>query len=168
MHLEKNWTSEQTDLTPLEINFRYMLKTIKTASTKVIMSKKAIIWGCPVTFDHLWKIRAPLNIVEGFDLSHFDEVIMNACNIRWLHLCYLMVQNRILIKFKTNLFLFYSHFLFLRIDFRNNITTSWKMNIFSEFFKIINKCLMRIPLASVSLTRFQSWNIIKTKFTSLW
>jgi len=59
----------------------YMLKTIKTASTKVIMSKKAIIWGCPVTFDHLWKIRAPLNIVEGFDLSHFDEVIMNACNI---------------------------------------------------------------------------------------
>ena len=59
-----------------------MLKTIKTASTKEFMSKKAIIWGCPVTFDHLWKIRAPLNIVEGFDLSHFDEVIMNACNIR--------------------------------------------------------------------------------------
>ena len=101
---EKKWTSEQTDLTPLEINFRYMLKTIKTASTKVIMSKKAIIWGCPVTFDHLWKIRAPLNIVEGFDLSHFDEVIMNACNIRWLHMCYSMVQSRILIpEFKTTL-----------------------------------------------------------------
>ena len=43
----------------------YMLKAIKTASTRVIMSKKAIIWGCPVTFDNLWKIRAPLNIVEG-------------------------------------------------------------------------------------------------------
>ena len=64
----------------------YMLKSIKTPTTKVIMSQKAIIWGCPVTFDHLWKIRAPLNIVEGFDLSHFDEVIMNACNIRWLYL----------------------------------------------------------------------------------
>ena len=35
----------------------YMLKQLKQTCTKTIMPKKAIIWGCPVTFEHLWKIR---------------------------------------------------------------------------------------------------------------
>lgn len=61
--------------------FWYMLKSIRTSKTLAIMPIKAVIWTCPVTFEHLWKIRAPLNVVEGFDLSHFDEVIMNACNV---------------------------------------------------------------------------------------
>ncbi len=59
--------------------FWYMLKSFEATTT--FMPKKAVLWTCPVTFDHLWKIRAPLNQVEGFDLSHFDEVIMKACDV---------------------------------------------------------------------------------------
>ena len=61
--------------------FWYMLKSVKRSVDILTMPIKATIWACPVTFSHLWKIRAPLNIVEGFDLSHFDEVIMNACDV---------------------------------------------------------------------------------------
>lgn len=59
----------------------YALKSLQLSPSTKIMPIKAVIWTCPVTFDHLWKIRAPLNFVEGFDLTHFDEVIMNACDI---------------------------------------------------------------------------------------
>lgn len=36
------------------------------------------MYAMPVKFDHLWKIAAPFGIVEGFDLTHFDDVIIKA------------------------------------------------------------------------------------------
>lgn len=36
----------------------------------------------PVAFEHLWKIVAPVGIVEGFDLSPFDDV----CQVAVPHL----------------------------------------------------------------------------------
>ncbi len=29
----------------------------------------------PVEFKDLWKIRAPVGVVEGFDLSFFDDLV---------------------------------------------------------------------------------------------
>ena len=58
--------------------FWYMLKDVQNVE---IMPKKATIWCCPVTFQDLWKIRAPLKTVEGFNVKHFDDIIMDACDI---------------------------------------------------------------------------------------
>ena len=58
--------------------FWYMLKNVQNVE---IMPKKATIWCCPVTFQDLWKIRAPLKSVEGFNVKHFDDIIMDACDI---------------------------------------------------------------------------------------
>ena len=44
------------------------------------MPRSAELWALPVRFEHLWKIRSPLHSVEGFDMSHFDEIIMGACD----------------------------------------------------------------------------------------
>lgn len=38
----------------------------------------AVFYGLAVEFDHLWKIRAPVEQAEGFDLSAFDELVQNA------------------------------------------------------------------------------------------
>jgi len=45
-----------------------------------IMPKQARLWVVPVYYHDLWKIRAPLEIVEGFNMNEFDCLIMNACN----------------------------------------------------------------------------------------
>ena len=37
------------------------------------MPISAELWGVPVKFEHLWKIRSPLHQVEGFDMKHFGE-----------------------------------------------------------------------------------------------
>lgn len=37
---------------------------------------KAELWAVPVHYRDLWKIRAPVGIVEGFDLGHFDKAVM--------------------------------------------------------------------------------------------
>jgi hypothetical protein len=34
------------------------------------------LWAVPVHYRDLWKIRAPVEVVEGFDLKHFDQVVM--------------------------------------------------------------------------------------------
>ena len=48
------------------------------------MPKCAKLWALPVHYKDLWKIRAPVQIVEGFDLSHFDQVVMVSNVTRWL------------------------------------------------------------------------------------
>ncbi len=34
------------------------------------------LWGMPVEFRDLWKIRAPVGSVEGFGMAPFDQIIM--------------------------------------------------------------------------------------------
>jgi hypothetical protein len=36
---------------------------------------RANLWILPVHYIHLWKIRAPLRQIEGFNMHHFDAVI---------------------------------------------------------------------------------------------
>ena len=89
--------------------FWYMLKNV--GNSVKIMPKKATIWCCPVTFEHLWKIRAPLKSVEGFNLRHFDDIIMEACDISdaevepqplWEYPCQARSQPKPLITFNFN------------------------------------------------------------------
>ncbi|TRY61040.1 hypothetical protein TCAL_05739 [Tigriopus californicus] len=40
----------------------------------------ASIWAVPVAYKDLWKIRSPLHDAEGFKMTHFDEIIMQACD----------------------------------------------------------------------------------------
>ena len=56
----------------------YMLKSF---TSKTISPFKATVWCLPVQFQHLWKIRAPLNEVEGFNVKYFDEIILKACDV---------------------------------------------------------------------------------------
>ncbi|KAH7731348.1 protein arginine N-methyltransferase [Aphelenchoides avenae] len=37
-----------------------------------------VLYALPVRFEHLWKIAAPVGVVEGFDLSEFDAVCQKA------------------------------------------------------------------------------------------
>ena len=57
----------------------YMLKSL---TSKTISPLKATVWALPVQFKDLWKIRSPLNEVEGFNVKYFDEIILKACDIR--------------------------------------------------------------------------------------
>jgi protein arginine N-methyltransferase 7 len=41
----------------------------------VILPQGASLMAIPVEFDDLWKIRAPVGLCEGFDLSSFDDLI---------------------------------------------------------------------------------------------
>lgn len=47
----------------------------------VIVPKLAKIYAVPVEFSDLHKIRAPLDVCEGFDMKVFDEMIDNAANL---------------------------------------------------------------------------------------
>lgn len=40
----------------------------------------ASIWAVPVAYKDLWKIRSPLYDAEGFKMTHFDDIIMHACD----------------------------------------------------------------------------------------
>lgn len=57
--------------------FGTLLNQIKSrlAANVVILPKKAAIYAMPVEFLDLHKIRSPLGICEGFDLSLFDRFI---------------------------------------------------------------------------------------------
>jgi protein arginine N-methyltransferase 7 len=44
----------------------------------VILPRGAELWGVPMHYEHLWKIRSPLYQVEGFEMKHFDEIIEGA------------------------------------------------------------------------------------------
>uniref|UniRef100_A0A914XQ19 Protein arginine N-methyltransferase domain-containing protein n=1 Tax=Panagrolaimus superbus TaxID=310955 RepID=A0A914XQ19_9BILA len=46
-----------------------------------VMPKKCKLLCLPVKFEHLWKIAAPVGIVDGFDLSDFDVLCQKARTI---------------------------------------------------------------------------------------
>uniref|UniRef100_A0A0K2T510 Protein arginine N-methyltransferase n=1 Tax=Lepeophtheirus salmonis TaxID=72036 RepID=A0A0K2T510_LEPSM len=55
---------------------------IKNAPQSVhVMPQKMEIWAIPVEYQDLWKIRSPLVEVEGFNVKHFDDIIMKSCDI---------------------------------------------------------------------------------------
>lgn len=39
------------------------------------------LWAVAVHFRDLHKIRCPVHKAEGFDLKHFDDLIMESCNV---------------------------------------------------------------------------------------
>ncbi|XP_075224124.1 protein arginine N-methyltransferase 7-like isoform X2 [Lycorma delicatula] len=47
----------------------------------VMLPTNATIWALPVQFDHLYKIRAPLNKVFDFNMTEFDQLVLKASNI---------------------------------------------------------------------------------------
>jgi protein arginine N-methyltransferase 7 len=56
-------------------NLQSVLKQVGSQSA-VILPRKAELWAVPVHFADLWKIRCPLHFVEGFQMEHFDNIIM--------------------------------------------------------------------------------------------
>ena len=50
-----------------------------------IFPNKAKLMCMPVIFEHLWKIAAPVGIVDGFDLSDFDDICQVIFNL-YFHL----------------------------------------------------------------------------------
>ncbi|XP_023340534.1 protein arginine N-methyltransferase 7 isoform X2 [Eurytemora carolleeae] len=53
-------------------------KGIVTDST-CILPGAFKLWVLPVHYQHVWKIRAPLYNIQGFDMKHFDKIIEKAC-----------------------------------------------------------------------------------------
>jgi len=47
-------------------------------ATTSIMPGNFSLWVVPVHYEHLWKIRAPLHHIEGFNMRHFDKIIDEA------------------------------------------------------------------------------------------
>ena len=76
------FTLEQLHLTEDHSYNNYSKNRIAAAekpvglSSKFVFPKSAKLWIAPVHYHHLWKIRAPLHNVEGFDMEHFDTKIM--------------------------------------------------------------------------------------------
>lgn len=60
--------------------FWYCLNSVVTKAI-IIMPIKAVLYAIPVHYQDLWKIRAPLHQVQGFDMKHFDDIIMHACDV---------------------------------------------------------------------------------------
>ncbi|GAB6024738.1 Protein arginine n-methyltransferase [Chamberlinius hualienensis] len=46
-----------------------------------VTPSKCRLWAVGMSFDHLWKIRAPLGNVEGFDMTSFDQLVQNSSNV---------------------------------------------------------------------------------------
>uniref|UniRef100_A0AC34FSQ3 Protein arginine N-methyltransferase n=1 Tax=Panagrolaimus sp. ES5 TaxID=591445 RepID=A0AC34FSQ3_9BILA len=67
------------------LRFSALIKELKNEignSLKIkVMPKKSKLLCLPVKFEHLWKIAAPVGIVDGFDLSDFDVLCQKARTI---------------------------------------------------------------------------------------
>lgn len=37
---------------------------------------RADLYAVPVEYEDLWKIRSPLHNVEGFEMKHFDDIVL--------------------------------------------------------------------------------------------
>nr|CAD7567888.1 unnamed protein product [Timema californicum] len=65
------------------IHFWYLKEKLSPMlpNNVVLMPRGATLWAMPVEFEHLWKIRAPLHLVEGFSMTHFDKLIESSCSV---------------------------------------------------------------------------------------
>lgn len=70
----------QSSILPWDVlRWWYMLQTFQ--DIRKVLPVAATLWALPVQFDHLYKIRAPLNYVSGFTMFDFDELIQNSSDI---------------------------------------------------------------------------------------
>lgn len=70
----------QSSILPWDIlRWWYILQ--KFQNVKKVMPVAVTLWGLPVQFEHLYKIRAPLNYVSGFAMFDFDELIQSSSDI---------------------------------------------------------------------------------------
>ena len=60
-------------------NLRFWFSVRDNPNRSRVMPCAAEIWAVPVRYRDLWKIRRPLNRVEGFEMRPFDDIIMKAC-----------------------------------------------------------------------------------------
>ena len=69
-------SNQETDFSPAKEDSMDRPGNIKTYDPEFVMPMKAILRGVAVHYHDLWKIRAPLHNVEGFDMKPFDTLIM--------------------------------------------------------------------------------------------
>ena len=60
------------------LHFWFLINSLNIDPSTVIMPSKCRLFLLPMHFDHLWKIRAPLQSIEGFNMDHFDQIIHDA------------------------------------------------------------------------------------------
>ena len=58
--------------------FWFTISSLNLPPTTTILPGKVRLFLLPVHYVDLWKIRAPLGIVEGFKMTHFDNIIESA------------------------------------------------------------------------------------------
>ncbi|XP_046582798.1 protein arginine N-methyltransferase 7-like [Haliotis rubra] len=51
------------------------------AADAVVLPGRMVIKAVAMDFDHLWKIRAPVGVCEGFDITEFDRLIESSSDI---------------------------------------------------------------------------------------
>ena len=61
--------------------FWFIISKLELSPSVKISPCKARLFMMPVHFVDLWKIRAPLHKVEGFEMKHFDKIIEAASEI---------------------------------------------------------------------------------------
>lgn len=66
------------------LQFWYIQKNIPNILTPEaqIIPKAVQFYIMPVQFEHLWKIRAPVGKVEGFNLEPFDQIIQVCVSLK--------------------------------------------------------------------------------------
>jgi len=62
------------------VKYRSIKKNSFQNDKLILMPKQAELWAVPVHYEDLWKIRAPVENVEGFRMDHFDNIIMVCVN----------------------------------------------------------------------------------------
>eukprot|EP00090_Calanus_glacialis_P010298 TRINITY_DN18678_c0_g1_i1.p1 TRINITY_DN18678_c0_g1~~TRINITY_DN18678_c0_g1_i1.p1 ORF type:complete len:702 (-),score=219.83 TRINITY_DN18678_c0_g1_i1:21-2126(-) len=60
--------------------FWFSISSLNLPASTIISPCRAKLFILPVHYVDLWKIRAPLGTVEGFKMTHFDNIIESASN----------------------------------------------------------------------------------------
>ena len=93
--VSQTWASTTTPLPPLNaviaephfttallpwhnLHLWFLINSLNLDPSTVIMPFKCKLFLLPMHFDNLWKIRAPLQSIEGFKMDHFDQIIHDA------------------------------------------------------------------------------------------
>ena len=93
--VSQTWASTTTPLPPLNaviaephfttallpwhnLHLWFLINSLNLDPSTVIMPSKCKLFLLPMHFDNLWKIRAPLQSIEGFKMDHFDQIIHDA------------------------------------------------------------------------------------------
>jgi protein arginine N-methyltransferase 7 len=63
------------------LTYWYQRSPVNLKDGAQLVPHSATLWGMPLEFEHLWKIRAPLGEVEGFNMKPFDDMIAVSCSI---------------------------------------------------------------------------------------